>query len=567
MSEAHVIPDESPSTKPRWPRPHVATTLASYEASVPGLLSQRQFALGAEVPRTTLQYWIERKHSLAASPAVTAFFESPEGLAFLHRIVCAVQFVFTLVGPCGVDLVSLLLELSQLNRFVGSSHGSQHQVSTQMQTAAATFDAKETARLAASMSPKKITICEDETFHPQTCLVGIEPVSGFILLERYSPRRDAASWNEAVKEATEGLAVEIVQATGDEASGLRAHARDGLGVPHSPDLFHPLHEIAKGMCPALASKARQAASALEQAERRTLEAKAARDRFDDPARKRGPGRRPGFEKRIEQTTHQHATATQSLQEAVDRQADVREAINALSSAYHPYSLETGAIATASEVAEALDQHFDQIERVLTEAGLSERARAHVEKARRVTVGMRETIAFVHSRILALVAALTLRVELERVVVDLLVPGLYLQRVAARAPTAERRAKVKAISDGLLAQARAPDSALATLAPEERERVEQVAAECADLFQRSSSCVEGRNGQLALRHHSLHRLSTKKLKALTVVHNFFIKRADGTTAAERFFGARPVDLFEWILDNIAVPVRPAKSRSVSRKRAA
>jgi hypothetical protein len=56
--------------------------------------------------------------------------------------------------------------------------------------------------------------------------------------------------------------------------------------------------------------------------------------------------------------------------------------------------------------------------------------------------------------------------------------------------------------------------------EERRLLERVSAECADLFQRSSSCVEGRNAQLALQHHSRHRLSDRKLAALTAVHNYF-----------------------------------------------
>jgi len=40
------------------------------------------------------------------------------------------------------------------------------------------------------------------------------------------------------------------------------------------------------------------------------------------------------------------------------------------------------------------------------------------------------------------------------------------------------------------------------------------------------------------------------------HNFFIKRADGTTAAERFFGQKPRDLFEWLLDKIEL-ARPRR----------
>ncbi|MFH1153688.1 MAG: DUF6399 domain-containing protein [Pseudomonadota bacterium] len=91
-------------------------------------------------------------------------------------------------------------------------------------------------------------------------------------------------------------------------------------------------------------------------------------------------------------------------------------------------------------------------------------------------------------------------------------------------------------------------------------MESVGEECADLFQRSSSCVEGRNGQLSLRHHGLHRLSNRKLAALTAVHNYFIKRRDGTTPAERFFGTKPGDMFEFLLGSIDLPGRPARGRA-------
>jgi len=41
------------------------------------------------------------------------------------------------------------------------------------------------------MPKKKISICQDETFHPDICLVAMEPVSNFILLEKYDKKRDA----------------------------------------------------------------------------------------------------------------------------------------------------------------------------------------------------------------------------------------------------------------------------------------------------------------------------------------------------------------------------------------
>jgi hypothetical protein len=91
----------------------------------------------------------------------------------------------------------------------------------------------------------------------------------------------------------------------------------------------------------------------------------------------------------------------------------------------------------------------------------------------------------------------------------------------------------------------------------REEVKRVCAERVSRFVRSSSCVEGRNGQLSLHHHDCHALSPGKLKALTVLHNYFIERADESTAAERFFGQKPADLFTWLLERFPDPARPAK----------
>jgi hypothetical protein len=60
----------------------------------------------------------------------------------------------------------------------------------------ARFNALDSPGLSASMPPRAITLCEDETFHPQICLVAIEPVSNFILVEQYQPKRDTKTWQE-----------------------------------------------------------------------------------------------------------------------------------------------------------------------------------------------------------------------------------------------------------------------------------------------------------------------------------------------------------------------------------
>ena len=101
--------------------------------------------------------------------------------------------------------------------------------------------------------------------------------------------------------------------------------------------------------------------------------------------------------------------------------------------------------------------------------------------------------------------------------------------------------------------------LVELYAEDRSSATWTEKQCAQLFQRSSSCVEGRNGHLSLFHHGHHRLMSRKLEALTVVHNFMKVRPDGTTAAERFFGHEPRDAFEWLVEHMPLPARPSKSR--------
>ncbi|MHC5939501.1 DUF6399 domain-containing protein, partial [Nostoc sp.] len=49
-------------------------------------------------------------------------------------------------------------------------------------------------------------------------------------------------------------------------------------------------------------------------------------------------------------------------------------------------------------------------------------------------------------------------------------------------------------------------------------------------QRSSSAVEGHNGYLSQVYHNRRGLSSRRLQVMTVIHNFHIKRSDGTTAA-------------------------------------
>ena len=146
MSEIITEAAEKESKNAVWDRKEVAENISSYERKAKQGLSQRQLAEEMKIPRTTLQHWLQRKESLSANKEVGKFFESSEGLAMLHQIAIAAQFVMTEVGPCGIRLVCLFFELSGLGEFIGSSYGCQQQVSVAMEKAIVEFGELERKR-------------------------------------------------------------------------------------------------------------------------------------------------------------------------------------------------------------------------------------------------------------------------------------------------------------------------------------------------------------------------------------------------------------------------------------
>ena len=139
-------------------REKIAEQLAQYEQAYVGLPSQRQLAEALDIPRSTLQYWLERRATLDADPALIAFLESPVGVAFLHRLVVGAHFVITLLGAGGIRLVCQFLELTGLAPFVASSYGVQQGMAVALESAVVAFGQVEQQRLGADMPRKPITV-------------------------------------------------------------------------------------------------------------------------------------------------------------------------------------------------------------------------------------------------------------------------------------------------------------------------------------------------------------------------------------------------------------------------
>jgi hypothetical protein len=518
--------------------------------------STRHAARNAGIPHTTLRYWEQRCQHTDAPAELIAFFESPAGLAFLKQLLLALHLVFQQHGTAGIRPLCRFLELAHLAPFVAASYGAHQRLATLLQDLLGQYDQQQRQQLAPRMKPRDITLCEDENFHgAQPCLVAIEPLSNFLVLEVYRPQRDAATWNSVVETALKGLPLTVVQVTSDLAKGLQAHARDGLTAQHSPDLMHVQADLHKATSLPLHRHQETAQQGLAQAQ------DAVRDWTERYQRHqagiRSPGRSPDFPQRIDWAKQAESYWEQQVRQRQGRQEEVQAAVRGLGDDYHPFDAQTGQAVSAEQMQQRLEQRLQTIERLAEETAVPDAGREKIAKARRVLPRLLASLVWFWHSVRQLVESLELSDAAECVVYAQLLPGLYWSVAAERARTAQDKKRLRELAASCLAKAWSAESALSGLEEGLKAVVKQVCVEGVGRFVRSSSCVEGRNGQLSLHHHGCHALSPGKLKALTVLHNYFVERADGSTAAERFFGQKPANLFEWLLARFPEPPRPAK----------
>ncbi len=541
--------------QPRWDRFERADLFEHYRELRAQGMSQRQAAQELQVPRTTLQAWRLWHDTLDICPQVAEFFQKGPGLAFLHRIVIAVHLVCVEVGACGIRLVCLLLNLTGLNRFVAASYGAQQQVNRRVEEAMVAYRHDETARLAQDMPRKAITVTQDETFTGGLCLVTMDPESNFIILEQLAQTRDQASWNACMAPALAQLNCQVIQSTSDEAPGLLAYVEHYLEAHHSPDLFHVQHELVKAVSGPMATKERAAHKALSEALDQLAQVQAYQQSAGDEPAKRGPGRPPKEPVSLEQAEQALEAASREHERLTQQREHVAKSIRGIGHGYHFVDLDRGVRRNGQLIAADIHAHIEQVRVIAQHEGLSQRCLERIEKAERVVPKMQATIEFVSGYVRQQVDQRDLTPPASFAMHAKLIPSYYLDRVA-QTRTVRDGEPLRELAERLRAPLFEPGGVLSEWSPEAQDQLHDEAKRLAAVFQRSSSNVEGRNGYLSLRNHQLRGLDLpRKRECFTAIHNFFLTRPDGTTAAERFFGQKPRSMFEAILESVELPPAP------------
>ena len=520
--------------------------------------TQRDVAAEYGVSRDAVQGWVSRSNGIqqCIDPKVAIFYESPEGLVHLRGLLASACLVFHSTGGCGLPLLQKFLELSKLNVFVGSSIGELHRMSAQMDQKIIEFGKLEKARLAKDMSRKEMTAAVDENFMLQNMtLILMDPDSGFILTEQQEEKRDAATWMKVSRAATSGLNVKIVQVTGDEASGIIKFTTELLGAQKVSDLFHVQQEITRGLTSVLARKIQQAEAALKAASEQKIvqleKLKAIAQNtcatFNDPT--------PQIVKVGKRLLLEDDSEKKCQQKLVEIQQDYKEAQNArraITANYHPYDPRTGDKRSPERLKQELEAAHATLEQISKRTDSTDGQKKKLGKAKASIESMVHTLTFFFLYLQQITQGLNLDEHTGKEF-EFLVSIEYVKMALKRCTDKNQRTVIGKTLSSLILRQR--DGPWKNLDPPTQAIWGEKARQCAAMFQRSSSCVEGRNGVLSLKHHALHRLNTNKLQALTVLHNFFSSRRDGTTAADRFFGQKSRDMFDWLVGVIDLPVRP------------
>jgi Family of unknown function (DUF6399) len=218
-------------------------------------------------------------------------------------------------------------------------------------------------------------------------------------------------------------------------------------------------------------------------------------------------------------------------------------------------LEHGVCRNGQRIAAALPGHLEQMRSVAQHEGLRQSGWERIDKAERVVPKLPATIECVSRYVAQHVAQLDWT------------PPVAFARHAQRSPSddLERVAQTRSVRDGaplraLAERLRAPwcelGGVLHALSPEAHHQLHDAAQRLATVFQRSRSNVAGRNGDLSLRSPQLRGRDLPRQRAcFTAIHNFFLTRPDGTTAAERFFGQKPRSMFAAILESVELAPAP------------
>ncbi len=470
----------------------------------------------------------------------SGLWETEAGTVWLRLLVFAALYLFGIKSGVGAGTLSQFFKMIRIDTHVGISPSALRTQINTMEELLPQF--QDECEKSVDKQTRKVVVGLDETFFGDfLILVLMDLNSGYLLLETITEDRRYDTWYEKTKPRLEGLGITVNHAISDRARALIKMAVTGFECESGADVFHAQQDVSRWLGASIGRSASRAEKQLEKAKEKE-------DTIKDSTK----------ETRVNTLKEQRVEAETELKEAKEVQTKYHESLQGIADEVHPFSLSDSSMNDAEKVIERLELRAQTFENIAEKQVVLDKRKV-MNKFRNQFESLAVSVDFWWLWVDETLQNLAVDdVELETWLKATLLPVVYWHHKMQQ--TKHRHSKEKyrqAWEQASSAIKERPFSAM--LVEAEIAHWLAWATNMARQFQRSSSAVEGRNGCLSQLYHNGRGLSENRLKSLTVIHNYGLKRADDTTAAARLFGMEFPDLFSWLLDKMEELPLPRKSR--------
>ena len=434
----------------------------------------------------------------------------------------------------GADKLSRFFKLIRVNTHLGVSASALRQQLNQMENVLPLF--QQQCEKDATVQPRSAVVAMDETFFGDfMILVLMDLSSGYLILEDISHDRRFDTWFEKAIPRLKELGIDVNHAVSDRAKALIKLAVTGFDCQSGADLFHAQQDISKWLGATLGRRHEHAKTQLETAEAL-------------------------LQKKPDNNLAEIVLvvdAERAYQQIQETRTDYHENLAGIGEDVHPFSRSSPQPNRAEQVASSLEKRAQAFEKIAQSQAIAD-LKQTMNKFRNQLNDLVANVETWWLWVMEILAGLSVDEATQYWLIHALLPTVYWHQQLHKTQNPRQREKYR-LAWQQAAQNLQTDAFTATLPESELQRWLEWAEWMARNFHRSSSAVEGRNGYLSQMYHNGRGLTEKRLRALTVIHNYGLKRADETTAAMRLFGQSFPDLFSWLVAEMGVLPLPRKGR--------
>ena len=454
---------------------------------------------------------------------------------WLKLLVFAVLYTFGMECHVGADKLAKFFKLIRIGTHVGTSASAMRNQMNNMEKLLPLFQQR--CESEASSQSRKAVVAADETFFGDfLILVLMDLSSGYLILEDISDDRCFDTWIAKAAPRLQALGLDVNHAISDRAKALIKLAVTGFDCQSGADTFHAQYDVSKWLGAKLGRRKAQA----EKQHEATLQTLAKNPATDDAAL-------------FEQAIRDEQTCAE-IQETL---ADYHENLLGIGDEIHPFSILDNTCNDSDTVISGLEQRAQAFEKIAQSQKIDDPKRI-MRKFRNQFKDLAINVEFWWRWVAEILTDLAVDDVTQHWLTHTLLPVVYWHQQLHKAKNPKQREKYQQAWQRAVHALQA-DTFSATLSESELQRWLAWAEWMARKFHRSSSAVEGRNGFLSQMYHNGRGLTEKRLRALTVIHNYGLKRLDGTTAGMRLFDREFPDLFSWLVTEMGELPLPRKGR--------